>query len=121
MLARLAGIPSRIAVGYTGGSAGPHGSWQVTTADAHAWPELYFPGQGWLRFEPTPHGAGDQGTATVPSYASGPSTGSGAPLPGGPVPDARPAPGGSAGHGKKSSALNRLTHGQPGVAGGASG
>ncbi len=118
VLARLAGIPSRIAVGYTGGSAGPHGSWQVTTADAHAWPELYFPGQGWLRFEPTPHGAGDQGTATVPSYASGPSTGSGAPLPGGPS-QTQTSPGGSAGHGKKSSALNRLTHGQPGVAGGA--
>ncbi len=118
VLARLAGIPSRIAVGYTGGTAGPHGTWQVTTADAHAWPELYFPGQGWLRFEPTPHGAGDQGTASVPGYASGPSTGSGAPLPGGPS-QRQGSPGGSAGAGKKSSALNRLTHGQPGIAGGA--
>ncbi len=69
VLARLLGIPSRIAVGYTAGtSSGGSGRWQVTTADAHAWPELYFGGYGWLRFEPTPTAQG-QGTATVPSYA----------------------------------------------------
>ncbi len=70
VLARLVGIPSRIAVGYTAGSYSTRAaSWQVTTADAHAWPELYFPGYGWLRFEPTPTAHG-QGTATVPSYAT---------------------------------------------------
>ncbi len=70
VLARLLGIPSRIAVGYTAGTYSGHsGSWQVTTADAHAWPELYFGGYGWLRFEPTPTAQG-QGTATVPSYAT---------------------------------------------------
>lgn len=71
VLARLIGIPSRIAVGYTGGVRA-HGSgqtWQITTADAHAWPELYFTGEGWLRFEPTPTGAGGQATAEVPAYA----------------------------------------------------
>jgi len=72
VLARLLGIPSRVAVGYTGGTRGPHGTWRVTTADAHAWPELYFAGEGWIRFEPTPHGTTGQGTATVPSYATGP-------------------------------------------------
>jgi hypothetical protein len=68
-LARLAGIPSRIAVGYTAGTSEGSGKWKVTTADAHAWPELYFGGMGWLRFEPTPGGATGQGTATVPQYA----------------------------------------------------
>jgi transglutaminase-like putative cysteine protease len=68
-LARLVGIPSRIAVGYTAGTSAGKGSWKVTTADAHAWPELYFKGMGWLRFEPTPGGAAGQGTATVPQYA----------------------------------------------------
>src|SRR6202012_2468514 len=34
-----------------------------------AWPELYFTGLGWLRFEPTPGGAHGQGTAVQPSYA----------------------------------------------------
>jgi hypothetical protein len=119
VLARLAGIPSRIAVGYTGGfAAGPRGTWQVTTADAHAWPELYFPGQGWLRFEPTPHGLGEQGTASVPGYANGPSTGPGTALPGG-TSQTKTGHGSSTGSGKKSSALKRLEHGQPGVSSGA--
>jgi hypothetical protein len=43
--------------------------WVVTSHDAHAWPELYFQGFGWLRFEPTPAGgAPGQGTATTPVY-----------------------------------------------------
>ena len=70
-LARLVGIPSRIAVGYTAGTKDGKATWKVTTADAHAWPELYFNGMGWLRFEPTPGGSTGQGTATVPQYASG--------------------------------------------------
>ena len=72
-LARLVGIPSRIAVGYTAGTSKGHGVWKVTTADAHAWPELYFAGLGWIRFEPTPGGA--EGTATVPQYAAPPGLG----------------------------------------------
>lgn len=69
-LARLAGIPSRIAVGYTSGTEAQAGVWKVTTADAHAWPELYFSGLGWVRFEPTPGGSAGQGTAVQPSYGS---------------------------------------------------
>src|SRR5262249_14505929 len=37
--------------------------------DAHEWPEMYFSGFGWLRFEPTPSGTDGQGTATTPDYA----------------------------------------------------
>jgi transglutaminase-like putative cysteine protease len=71
ILARLVGIPSRIAVGYTGGVPvpGSGGTWRVTTADAHAWPELYFTGEGWLRLEPTPTGSRGQPTAADPAYA----------------------------------------------------
>src|SRR5262249_14794983 len=68
--ARLIGIPARIAIGYTAGHQLANGSWAVTTADAHAWPELYFSGAGWLRFEPTPGGAGGQQTAVEPSYVT---------------------------------------------------
>jgi transglutaminase-like putative cysteine protease len=73
-LARLVHIPSRIAVGYTAGTPAGKGVWKVTSDDAHAWPELYFSGMGWIRFEPTPGGPGGQGTAYVPAYAqpSGP-------------------------------------------------
>src|SRR5258706_7717163 len=95
VLARLIGTPSRIAIGYTAGQQHANGTWVVTTADAHAWPELYFSGAGWLRFEPTPGGLGGQQTAVEPSYvynagAGGNSTG-GAGGPGGPSP-APPSP-----------------------------
>ncbi|MEU8195875.1 DUF3488 and transglutaminase-like domain-containing protein [Microbispora amethystogenes] len=66
-MARMAGIPARVSIGYTGGSK-IDGKWTVRTHDAHAWPELYFDGVGWLRFEPTPAGVGGQGSAQVPEY-----------------------------------------------------
>ncbi|MEY9874966.1 uncharacterized membrane protein YhaH (DUF805 family) [Streptacidiphilus sp. MAP12-33] len=62
-MARSLGIPARVVVGFTPGQQNPDGSWTVTTHDAHAWPELYFSGVGWLRFEPTPR----SGTVT-PTY-----------------------------------------------------
>ncbi len=75
VLARLLGIPSRVAYGFTAGTPGYGGTWVVTTHDAHAWPELYFQGAGWLRFEPTPAGATGQGTATAPAYTLEPDNG----------------------------------------------
>jgi transglutaminase-like putative cysteine protease len=68
VLSRLLGIPSRVAYGFTSGTSVGDNEWLVTTHDAHAWPELYFQGYGWLRFEPTPSGGDGQGTATAPSY-----------------------------------------------------
>ena len=74
VMARLEGIPSRIAVGYAPGrptgatvSIGGHGAlpeYEVDARDAHAWPELYFQGLGWVPFEPTPS------RGVVPSYAA---------------------------------------------------
>jgi TgpA N-terminal domain/Transglutaminase-like superfamily/Domain of unknown function (DUF4129) len=72
VLARLAGIPSRVVIGFTQGSYVRRNIWQVKTSDAHAWPELYFNGAGWLEFEPTPpnqFGPAGQGTATIPAYS----------------------------------------------------
>ncbi len=71
VMARLLGIPSRIAYGFTSGQPVSGNSWLVTTHDAHAWPELYFQGSGWLRFEPTPNGPAGQGTAFSPTYSLG--------------------------------------------------
>ncbi|GIH23159.1 transglutaminase [Acrocarpospora phusangensis] len=68
VMARMLGIPARVSIGYTGGSK-IDGRWVVRTHDAHAWPELYFEGAGWLRFEPTPAGGGGQATARVPQYS----------------------------------------------------
>jgi transglutaminase-like putative cysteine protease len=65
-MARVVGIPSRVAVGFTSGvPVGDH--WEVGSKDAHAWPELYFPGVGWVRFEPTPRG---DGQVDVPTYTT---------------------------------------------------
>ena len=53
-LVRGLGIPARVATGFTGGSRiGPE-RYLVTTREAHAWPEVWFEGAGWVRFEPTP-------------------------------------------------------------------
>jgi len=54
VLARAAGIPARMAIGYAGGSYDFQGAlYRITEADAHSWPEIYFPGIGWVGFEPT--------------------------------------------------------------------
>lgn len=54
VLARTLDIPARLGVGFLPGDLGSDRVYRVTGADAHAWPELYFPGTGWVRFEPTP-------------------------------------------------------------------
>jgi transglutaminase-like putative cysteine protease len=66
MLAREAGIPSRVAIGFTPGTP-KDDYFQVTTHDAHAWPELWFPRAGWVYFEPTPRG---DGQVDLPSYTT---------------------------------------------------
>ena len=54
MMARTLDIPSRIGVGFLPGQRDDDGAYVVTGRLAHAWPELYFDGLGWVRFEPTP-------------------------------------------------------------------
>lgn len=53
-MARSLGIPARVAVGFMPGTSQSDGTMSVGIRDAHAWPELYFEGAGWIRFEPTP-------------------------------------------------------------------
>src|SRR5690606_20431075 len=51
---RAAGIPARVVVGYQGGEVNPLKNFLVVRqADAHAWTEVWFAGQGWLRIDPT--------------------------------------------------------------------
>jgi transglutaminase-like putative cysteine protease len=52
LLLRSAGIPARMAVGYAQG-APSNGEFMVRGRDIHAWPEVFFPGIGWVQFEPT--------------------------------------------------------------------
>jgi transglutaminase-like putative cysteine protease len=53
MMARVLGIPARISVGFLPGHSVGGGRYEVDSHDLHAWPELYFEGVGWVRFEPT--------------------------------------------------------------------
>jgi transglutaminase-like putative cysteine protease/uncharacterized membrane protein YhaH (DUF805 family) len=67
VMARMLGIPARVAVGFANGTDDGAGRHTVGLHDAHAWPELYFQGVGWVPFEPTPGGA----AAPPPSWARG--------------------------------------------------
>jgi hypothetical protein len=67
VMARSLGIPARVVVGFLDPStrtpAGTATRYEYTSDDLHAWPEIYFRGTGWVRFEPTP------GTRTGPAPA----------------------------------------------------
>ena len=68
---RSVGIPTRLVNGFGAGlpDVTTH-SWVVRGEDAHTWVESYFPGYGWITFEPTPDSVytpvprGTQGTTT---------------------------------------------------------
>jgi hypothetical protein len=74
VLVRALGIPARVAVGFATGHSDGRGGYTITTADAHAWPEVWFQGLGWVRFEPTPR---SDGTASPPAYTFQPVGGAG--------------------------------------------
>ena len=55
VMLRTVGVPARLAVGYTTGDRVEHKPlFAVTDSHSHAWLEVYFPGYGWIPFEPTP-------------------------------------------------------------------
>lgn len=56
VMARTLNIPSRVAVGFLQPRGLGGDMWEFSAHDLHAWPELFFPGSGWVRFEPTPAG-----------------------------------------------------------------
>jgi transglutaminase-like putative cysteine protease len=109
VLTRLLGIPARIVTGYTAGTRLANGSYVVKTSDAHAWPEVYFPSLGWIRFEPTP---GDGGTASTPGYMISAAV----PPPGGTIDSGTAVPAGPAVQ-EPASGPNgsRARHGRPGT------
>jgi len=66
LMLRSLGIPARLAVGFAQGTGTARGesfaadvedittnTYTVRKNNAHAWPEVYFPGIGWVEFEPT--------------------------------------------------------------------
>ncbi|MGH9103987.1 MAG: transglutaminaseTgpA domain-containing protein, partial [Acidimicrobiales bacterium] len=81
VMARIVGLPTRVAVGFTYGQQVSPGEWVVRALNAHAWPEVLLGSFGWVPFEPTP-GRGAPGEqsytnvqaeqATIPGAAPGP-------------------------------------------------
>ena len=54
VMMRAADIPARIVLGYQGGEINPMGQYMIVRqADAHAWTEVWLPGRGWYRVDPT--------------------------------------------------------------------
>ncbi|MEW1957268.1 DUF3488 and transglutaminase-like domain-containing protein [Kineococcus sp. NPDC059986] len=81
VMARSLNIPARVAIGFLPGQetrTGQNGApsqWRISAQDAHAWPELFFEGVGWVRFEPTPATRTGQSPGySVPAIAPTPST-----------------------------------------------
>jgi transglutaminase-like putative cysteine protease len=66
LLLRAQGIPARIVNGFIGADYNSVGDfYAVRQANAHSWVEVYFPGFGWTRFDPTPAGAPDFTTSGI--------------------------------------------------------
>jgi transglutaminase-like putative cysteine protease len=79
VMARTLGIPARVAVGFLAPEKRDDGSFRYTSDDLHAWPEIYFSGSGWVRFEPTPASRTGQPPAWTTGVAQQPQTASAAP------------------------------------------
>ncbi len=54
LMGRSLGIPSRVAIGFLRPEPAGKDTYVFSAHDLHAWPEMYFEGTGWVRFEPTP-------------------------------------------------------------------
>ena len=81
---RTQGIPARMTVGYTSGQRIDENRWVVRGLNSHAWVEVYFPGQGWVQFDPTPSGPREevrqQRIDDASSDGSSPTVGDGVPV-----------------------------------------
>ena len=76
LLLRMAGIPARVVTGFsTGATDTKTGEFIVRDFDAHSWVEAYYPGWGWLTFDPTPAASPARSqpadSASVPGSSSG--------------------------------------------------
>jgi len=66
VMARMLGIPARVAIGFLKPDPLGGNAYEYSTHDLHAWPELYFEGAGWVLFEPTPA----ERASEVPEYTT---------------------------------------------------
>ncbi|HET9498882.1 MAG TPA: DUF3488 and transglutaminase-like domain-containing protein [Marmoricola sp.] len=79
VMGRSLDIPSRVVVGFLRPQQTGDDTYLFTSDDLHAWPEMFFSGIGWVRFEPTPAArtgaAPSWTTEQLPTLAPNPATG----------------------------------------------
>jgi transglutaminase-like putative cysteine protease len=66
VMARTLDIPARVAIGFLSPHKVAKDKFVFSAHDMHAWPEVYFRGSGWVRFEPTP----GRRTGAAPAYTT---------------------------------------------------
>jgi hypothetical protein len=88
-MVRVAGIPARVAFGFTRGGNRQGQTYSLTNLNLHAWTEVYFSGFGWVPFDATPPVTGTATTpwAPDPNHPTAPVTGPSTNPGGGPSPD----------------------------------
>ena len=105
VMARMLGIPARIVNGFTPGHFDLQRKvWVVNGEDAHSWVQVYFPGFGWINFDPTPGFSITNGPTTQPG-----------PAPVKTQPPTRPTPIATVGH-QKPGSQPTPAHGSSGAA-----
>lgn len=75
VLLRSLNIPTREVTGFAPGTYdSTQGAFVYREANSHAWPEVYFPGYGWIQFEPTPGFTGQTRPSTPQTPTPVPAT-----------------------------------------------
>jgi hypothetical protein len=75
VMLRAAGVPARVVLGYMHPAPDGKGDFEISTLDAHSWVEAFFPGAGWIPFDPTPSSGLVGGKAMDLPWASHPDAG----------------------------------------------
>ncbi len=72
LMLRTLGIPTRLVTGYGPGQRNPlTGYFEVKHSDAHAWLEVYYPGVGWVQYDPT-FGVPEAAPSAASRFMAGP-------------------------------------------------
>ena len=68
VMLRSIGVPARMAAGYAPGLLNEAGQRVIRDHDSHVWTQAYFPGYGWIDFEPSPNWPEHDRSPLIPAY-----------------------------------------------------
>jgi transglutaminase-like putative cysteine protease len=87
VMARTLDMPARVAIGFLSPQKTGNDQFVFSSHDMHAWPEVYFRGSGWVRFEPTPGRRAENVPAYTKDQITAPGDDNSGPTRGGSVPE----------------------------------